>query len=83
MKSLIAKFCESEGLDFCDDYSGRYMYGKKCIGIICDNPLNVLVRLCDFIVDTGLDASFEDLLGDAQLDNMGHSMILYFPRLRG
>lgn len=35
-RELIENFCEEYGYDFRGDYSGRFMYGKSCVGIVYD-----------------------------------------------
>ena len=80
MYELIKEFCENEGLDFYDGYSGRGMFGMTCAGIICDEPLTVLVRLCSYIAGIGSNAEEEMLkLGNPRLDSMGIQSIVYFP----
>ena len=85
VKGLIRDFCDDAGYDFYDDYSGRFMYGRKCPGIVCDNPLDAVLGLSDWIHDcafaTGRNPSAADLLGSPKWDNMGLDMIVYFPAL--
>lgn len=50
------------------DYSGRCMFGKTCLGIVCDDP-------ADVIADVGLHG--------ARTDNMGRSWIAYWPDVPG
>ena len=33
----IKQYCEEREIKFVGDYSGRFMYGKKCIGYIGRN----------------------------------------------
>ena len=60
----IINFANENNLDCMKDYSGRGIYGKKCIGIICDYK-DILKVLGDIIVhlkDEELIAStFADL----------------------
>lgn len=71
---IIKDFCD----EYCDeykyyaDYSGRSMYGRCCVGIVCCNPLETLLSLCDYICS----------LGYPRADNMGKDMILYFPKIK-
>lgn len=85
IKELIREYCDSEGLDCREDYSGRGMYGRSCIAITCDNPLNTLCELFAYIVDSDDDLDGYDVqcaLGESKQDSMGMSSILYFPRLK-
>lgn len=84
IKELIKNFCNEEDYDYRDDYSGRGMYGTKCIGIICYDPLSTLAELFAYIIDSDDEicgADILDALGEPETDNMGMKMILYFPGL--
>jgi hypothetical protein len=50
-----------------NDYSGRGMYGKTCLGIVCDNPIHIIE-----------EAAQRGLLG-AKIDSMGQDSIVYWP----
>lgn len=85
IKELIRDYCYGEGLDCIEDYSGRGMYGRRCMAITCDNPLNTLCGLFAYIVDSDekLDGySIQCALGEPKQDSMGMNSILYFPKLR-
>lgn len=80
MVKEIHDFCNSLNLRVTD-YSGRCMFGEKCIGIICNNPLNTLLQLVTYIIDN-YDYTGEDIkenLGEPKWDDMGLEKILYFP----
>lgn len=84
IKDLIKQYCDYADYGYRDDYSGRGMHGRKCIGIVCDMPLNVMCDLFSYIVDS--DSSIEGydvqcVLGTPQQDSMRMSNILYFPEL--
>ena len=49
------------------DYSGRFMFGAECLGIICDNPTECIEKACS-----------RGLIG-ARKDNMGLKWIVYWP----
>ncbi|MFM7010086.1 MAG: hypothetical protein ACKO0Z_12275 [Betaproteobacteria bacterium] len=55
--------------DFTDTYSGRGMYGKTCCGVICKHEQDAIE-----------EAAAMGLRG-ASIDNMGRSMIVYWPRV--
>ena len=85
----IENYCSYEDLDFRTDYSGRSMYGRKCIGIDCNYPMDTIMELVAYVIDdmqsynSGITASeIVEEIGDAKIDNMGMGMILYFPSLR-
>ena len=37
MRDLVKTFCEDMNLQFYNNYSGRFMYGKTCVDIVCDD----------------------------------------------
>ncbi len=78
----------------CDlrSYSGRGMYGKQCLGIETDNPLQLLIDMISFLVDyleaeheeeqSGIEDLrdvLEDHLRNPRMDNMGRGYIVYWP----
>lgn len=80
--SLLKEFCEnSDNCRFYENYSGRGMFGKKCIGIVCEgNGFKQIVKLCDFLHESGV-SSAEETLGKIQMDSLGLERIVYFPEL--
>lgn len=54
------------GGDVRYDYSGRGMYGKQCLGIVCDNPQAAIE-----------EAASRELRG-AEIDGMGRQSIVYW-----
>jgi hypothetical protein len=66
------------------DYSGRGMYGKRCIAVQTSKKLHVF--LLD-VIESVNDASPDDLpelfdvLRGMVSDNLGHDTIVYFPRV--
>ena len=81
---LIEKFCnETNGCSFRADYSGRFMYGRTCVGIVIDDRVyETIVSLCDFLHESGIEY-VSDMLGTIHSDSMGLSQIIYFPDLNG
>ncbi len=84
VSNLIKAFCEaSDGVRFYPDYSGRFMYGRTCVGIsVEDNYVLMLIKLCDFLHCNGIDNVDALISSDLRVDNMGKGMIIYFPQLR-
>lgn len=54
------------GGDVRYDYSGRGMFGKQCLGIVCDNPQAAIE-----------EAASRGLRG-AEVDSMGRQSIVYW-----
>lgn len=79
---IIRNYCEENDLEFRDDYSGRGMYGKRCVGFVGYDYLDDLIEICDRIRDEGI-ASASEVLGIPRVDNMGMQTIVYFPNLGG
>lgn len=85
IKELIRGFCEDEDLAYREDYSGRGMYGKTCVGITCDRPLSVLVSIFAYIMESNDELSGDEvkhILGEPYEEAMGTRHILYFPSLK-
>lgn len=83
MAELIEKFCEihSDECRFHEGYSGRGMFGKRCVGFECDrNSHGILVKLCDFLYSNGVESA-EDALGNICRDSLGMDTIIYFPHI--
>lgn len=80
MREYIEAFCNEYIYSFFSKYSGRFMYGRQCVGIVCDNILECLVRLCCYLVAEGVDLQ-PNMLLPISYDNMGCQLILYFPNI--
>lgn len=83
---LFEELCDATGDTLARDYSGRGMFGRLCLGIICDNPHDVLLGLAQnihrhFPDDDIFDAVTEDLRHSAT-DQMGRNQIIYWPDMR-
>lgn len=84
---------EKEGLRVSDNYSGRFMFGETCFGVVVDNiataVYDVSEVLREIIIaerrdDPDLAKEAADMLEDGKLtecrtDNMGLDYIIYFP----
>lgn len=89
LKELIKEFCEESDYELYEDYSGRFMYGRTCIGIVTDvNPLGLMYDLTAYIFwnldEVEIEANNQDIrefIGNAKMDNMGLEKIIYFPSL--
>lgn len=86
MKSVVEilkEFCDDNGYEFYENYSGRYMYGKTCVGIVGSfNTLHLVVCLADVLRDEGYDNA-EDILGEPCQDTLGLETIVYFKGIQG
>jgi len=79
----LEDFCEENEYDLRDNYSGRFMSGRGCIGIVTDdNPFDVAMRMVEA---AEYDENFPlEVFKEAQprMDSMGLSSIIYFPRIK-
>lgn len=84
---LIRRFCEKHGdkYDVYENYSGRGMSGRLCIGIAVrrGNPhMYMLAELMRHFLESGSDECFQ-ALADVSVDSLGLDTIVYFPQVRG
>jgi len=77
-----------EGDYLTTDYSGRGMYGDRCVGIVCWNPAEVMFNLGIAIGERianepGMQWAdlAESFKRSSQDSGMGLSSIIYFPSL--
>ena len=80
---------ESEVVSYYNDYSGRSMYGRSCVGIVgdrrdCMKVISAVMQ--DIAAANGAHGVLQvgewfDTLLDFDMDNMGRDMILYWPNL--
>ncbi len=70
-------------------YSGRAMYDKYCVGVVCENTYDFVARVSEKIGklnerdedDTNLDFSASDIFSNTHQDSMGLSQIIYWPHI--
>jgi len=84
VKDLFVLLAENSGVpcEITTDYSGRFMYGGKTVGVVLDQA-----DVCTFLMDFGYnfaEMENDDEVGDVCLnefhfsqDNMALQMILY------
>lgn len=69
VKEIIEEVADLVDGKVYENYSGRGMYGRNCMGIVCEETLECVE-----------EAAAMGLRG-AQVDSMGLSSIVYWPRL--
>jgi hypothetical protein len=65
-------------------YSGRFMYGKTCFGVVgsITDLLGFIAALAIKLNDDNMaDVMFDCIVQDVRTDNMGYDTIFYFPSL--
>ena len=69
-RQKLQQIADEVGGELRVSYSGRGMYGKTCLGIVCDNPDTVKKM-----------ASKKKITGACQ-DSMGLDYIVYWPSVK-
>jgi len=80
---ILQDFCDEYEYDLREDYSGRCMYGKTCIGFVADcNGFEIAMNLTRFLRDVNEENLLEKFINQgSRSDQMGLSGIIYFPGL--
>ena len=67
------------------EYSGRGMYGDRCIGVVCADPVGLAIELGIELGRSVQSGRVSEEIAEAfqrpQIDSMGRSQIIYWPRL--
>lgn len=80
LEDAIQNFEESFQIE---SYSGRTMFGRRCVGISCDDALACLQTLFGELLDRLESEEIQELLetlGPPSFDQLGKGQILYWPR---
>ncbi|WP_309399971.1 hypothetical protein [Cerasicoccus maritimus] len=67
---ILNEVAENIGGEVYEGYSGRFMYGAKCYGIVCEE------------IVTCIEEAAEQGIKGAKYDNLGLQYIVYWPHLR-
>ena len=68
-----------------EGYSGRGMFGKKCLGVVVrsgDSFIAFLIALTKYLDEQGIE-DMDCELESASYDDLGKDTIVYFPRIGG
>ena len=68
-----------------EGYSGRGMFGKKCLGVVVrsgDSFMAFLIELTKYLDEQGIE-DMDCELESASYDDLGKDTIVYFPRIGG
>lgn len=79
----IMDLCDSAGIEW-RDYSGRGMYGDRCLAIVTDNPVDTVLCLVQEAIgslDPEETAEIVEALSNSRTDSMGRSAVIYWPHL--
>ena len=73
----LQEIAERNGME-TRSYSGRGMYGKECLGIVCD-----LRELCQLMIDYGSSSNgYTPEIPRINEDSLGLNAIYYFPTIK-
>ena len=81
---VLKRICEEADLRI-RSYSGRAMYGDRCVGIDGDNPLEILSAFyagAFYLTPSDIEIDWDELtrlVREGRMDSMGKGVILYFP----
>ena len=75
------QLAEEIGGDVYENYSGRGMFGERCLVITVDNLYFSLFDLGRLVESMEID--FSHMMAELRVDNLGTRDIIYFPRLEG
>lgn len=82
---LIRDFCDTDiGYTFYNDYSGRGMFGKTCVGIVVAEHcsyMEMMMLLTKYLTMRGFDDVDLELSNPA-IDSLGLDTIVYFPSIK-
>lgn len=82
-KHKLQILIENAGLE-PRSYSGRGMFGDKCLGVNCDNPLEMFAEILESDdLDPLSDAldTVTHAMRKATTDSMGRGQIIYWPTI--
>lgn len=92
LAKAIEEICDTMGWTYVPDYSGRCMYGRKCVGVepedggAASTAVDITLELVEMLRDDPdrYDFDFDDLseLSSAMSDSMGMGVIVYFPSIQ-
>ena len=78
---LLEHFADQNDYEFRDEYSGRGMFGKECIGFTIDEShIKFAMKLQIMLTDSGEEALSLQMQRNCATDSMGRNgTIVYFP----
>ena len=82
IEETLRAFCDDYGYEYRENYSGRGMYGRNCVGIVCEcSAIDLIMDLADYIMNNfdGYISVRDALNGQVRQDSMGIDTIVYFP----
>jgi hypothetical protein len=80
MKDEIQRAIEDADFE-TRSYSGRGMYGKSCLAVSADDPVEVVAKaMAAVAADNGVDLwDLAEKISNARTDSMGRGIVIYWP----
>lgn len=75
----------NEGYELYENYSGRFMFGRTCLGVVVKNGysyMDFLIKLTQYLDENNVN-DVELKLEGVAVDDLGMDTIVYFPRMEG
>lgn len=63
------------------DYSGRFMYGRRCIAFVGEDVPRFLISLTRKLCQNGEFNLVSAMYSDVKTDSMGLDSVVYFPNI--
>lgn len=67
------------------EYSGRGMFGARCLAVTCDNPSGWIAEVFLYLAENNTPYSeiiqVAEILKDSRTDSMGRASVVYWPNL--
>ena len=76
---------ENSQYNLYENYSGRGMFGEKCLGVVVrsgDSFMDFLIKLTMYLDEQDIE-DMDCELESASYDDLGKDTIVYFPRIGG
>lgn len=86
VSDLVREFCgiHSDKYSVYENYSGRFMFGAKCIGVVVrrgNSYMEMIMHLTKFLDGKGY-IDEELLFEGVSIDELGLDSIVYFPKIQ-
>ena len=84
LTDLVRSFCKENNFEAYENYSGKFMFGKRTIGVVVkadQNLFDVFARLTRYLESKDFEDSYMELEG-VSIDDLGLDAIVYFPHIR-
>lgn len=68
----------------CEGYSGRGMFGKKCLGVVVrsgDSFMDFLMKLTRYLDEQGIEDT-DLVLEGVSYDELGMDTVIYYPNIK-